>query len=50
MQCVLKGGLRSFDNAMIVMDDILKDEEPLNVALWHVNMWMQIYEIPSGLM
>lgn len=35
MQWVLKGG---------------NGEEPLNVPLWYVNMWMQIYDIPSGLM
>lgn len=50
MQWVLKGGPWSFDNAMIVMAEIPNGEEPLNVPLWYVNMWMQIYDIPSGLM
>lgn len=48
MNWVLKGGPWSFDNAMFEMAEVPKGEEPLNVPLWHVNMWMQIYELPSG--
>ncbi|KAL8114670.1 hypothetical protein AgCh_021509 [Apium graveolens] len=50
MQWVLKGGPWSFDNAMLVMAEIPIGDEPLDVPLWYVNMWMQIYDIPSGLM
>lgn len=48
MQWVLRGGPWSFDNAMIVMAEVPKGEEPLNVPLWHVNMWLQIFDLPSG--
>ena len=47
---VLKGGPWSFDNAMIVMAEIPEGEEPLNVPLWHVNIWLQLYDLPSGFM
>lgn len=50
MQWVLKGGPWSFDNAMIVMAEVPKGEEPIKVPLWHVNMWLQIFEFPSGFM
>ncbi|WOG82416.1 hypothetical protein DCAR_0101580 [Daucus carota subsp. sativus] len=48
MNWVLKGGPWSIDNAMLVMAEVPTGEEPLSVPLWHVNMWMQIFELPSG--
>ncbi|XP_074336796.1 uncharacterized protein LOC141673970 [Apium graveolens] len=50
MKWVLKGGPWSFDNAMLVMSEIPDGEEPQNVPLWHVNMWMQVCDLPSGFM
>lgn len=50
MAWVLKGGSWSFDNAMLVMEEVPKGEDPLSVQLWNVNMWIQIHELPSGFM
>lgn len=50
MNWVLKGGPWSFDSAIMVMEEVPKGEDPLNVPLWHVNMWIQIFDLPSGFM
>lgn len=50
MYWVLRGGPWSFDNSMLVLAEIPKGEEPGNVSLWHLNMWVQIYDLPSGFM
>lgn len=50
MNWVLKGGPWSFDNAMLILAEVPKGEEPLNVSLWNINMWIQIYELPTGFM
>ncbi|XP_074374343.1 uncharacterized protein LOC141714738 [Apium graveolens] len=47
---VLKGGLWSFDNAMLIIAAIPQGEEPMNVPLWHVNLWIQLYNLPTGFM
>ncbi|KAL8088698.1 hypothetical protein AgCh_038468 [Apium graveolens] len=50
MQWVLRGGPWSFDNAMLVISEVPIGEEPLNVPLWHINMWLQLFDLPSGFM
>lgn len=50
MNWVLRGGPWSFDNSMLVIAEVPKGEEPLNVPLWYLNMWIQIYGLPSGIM
>lgn len=35
---------------MLVIAEIPNGEEPLNVPLWHVNIWVQISDLLSGLM
>lgn len=50
MNWVLKGGPWSFDNAMLVMAEIPNGEDPVNVPLWHVNMWVHIFDLPTGFM
>lgn len=47
---VMRGGPWSFDNAMLVLAEIPKGEESVNVPLWHLNIWVQIFDLPSGLM
>lgn len=47
---VMKGGSWSFDNAMMVLAEVPKGEELLNVPLWYLNMWLQIYDLPTGFM
>lgn len=47
---VLNGGPWSFDNAMLVLAEVPKGEEPRNVPLYFINMWLQIYDLPSGFM
>lgn len=50
MHWVLRGGPWSFDGAMLVLAEVPKGEEPLEVPLWHLNMWMQIFDLPTGFM
>lgn len=47
---VLSGGPWNFDNAMLLLEEIPEGDEPLKVSLWHLNMWIQIYDLPSGFM
>lgn len=50
MNWVLRGGSWSFDNTMLVFEEVPKEEEPRNVPMWHVNIWIQIYDLPTGFM
>lgn len=50
MAWVLKGGPWAFDSAMLVLAEVPNGEEPLNVPLWHIHMWLQIYDLPTGFM
>lgn len=50
MNWVLRGGSWSFDNTMLVFKVVPKEEEPRNVPMWHVNIWIQIYDLPTGFM
>lgn len=50
LQWVLNGGPWSFDNAMLAVAVIPNGEEPINVPLWHLNIWIQIYDLPSSFM
>lgn len=47
---MLNGGPWSFDSAMLVLAIIPGGEEPLNVPLLHLNLWIQIHDLPTGLM
>lgn len=44
------GGPWSFDNAMLILENIPLGEEPLKVPLWWLNIWIQIHDLPSGFM
>lgn len=50
MNWVLRGGPWSFDGAMLVLAEVTKGEEPIEVPLWHLNIWIQIFDLPTGLM
>lgn len=50
MNWVLNGGPWSFDGAMLVLSVIPQGEDPVNVPLWHLNMWIQLYDLPTGFM
>lgn len=50
LQWVVKGGPWMFDNAMMVLEPIAAGEDPLQVPLWHVNIWIQIHDLPMGFM
>lgn len=50
MNWVLRGGPWSFDGAMLVIAEVPKKEEPQNVHIWHLNMWMQLFYLPTGFM
>ncbi|XP_074352720.1 uncharacterized protein LOC141691867 [Apium graveolens] len=44
------GGPWSFDNAMLAISKIPQGEEPLNVPLWSLEIWIQIHDLPKGFM
>lgn len=50
MNWVVKGGPWSFDNAMLALEPVGEYEDPVKVPLWHVSIWIQIHELPMGLM
>lgn len=47
---MVNGGPWSFDNAMLLVSVIPPSEEPVKVPLWHLNIWIQIHELPTGFM
>ncbi|KAL8149468.1 hypothetical protein AgCh_006469 [Apium graveolens] len=47
---VCNGGPLSFDNAMLVVSKIPAREEPLNVPLWSLEIWIQIHDLSKGFM
>lgn len=47
---VVRGGPWSFDNAILILAEIPMGEEPLRVPLWHINIWIQIFDLSSGFM
>lgn len=50
MEWVLNGGPWSFDNAMLVLSKINVGEDPLEVPLFSLQFWIQLFGVPSGLM
>lgn len=46
----MNGGPWNFDNDMLLLEEIPEGEEPLKVPLWFLNVWIQIYDLPSGFM
>lgn len=50
MQWVMKGGPWMFDNVMLALEPVADSEDPVKVPLWHVNIWIQIHDLPMGFM
>lgn len=50
MLWVTKGGPWMFDNAMLAIEAVGAYEDPVKVPLWHVNIWIQIHDLPMGFM
>lgn len=50
MAWVQNGGPWLFDNTMLTVSKITARKDPLNVPLWHVNIWIQIHDLPKGFM
>lgn len=50
MLFVINGGPWSFDNAMLIISTVPPGADPLSVPLWHLEMWIQIHELPAGFM
>lgn len=50
MLWVSNGGPWSFDNAMLIVNRIPSGEDPLNVPLWNLDIWIQIHDLPKGFM
>lgn len=47
---VLNGGPWTFDNSMLLLEQISVGQDPVKVSLWWLNIWIQVYELPSGFM
>lgn len=47
---VMNGGPWSFDNIMLALAVIPPGENPVKVPLVSINIWIQIHDLPSGLM
>lgn len=50
MNWALDKGPWTFDNALLVLSSIRTGEDPVKIPLFEVEFWVQIYELPVGLM
>jgi 14-3-3 protein epsilon len=50
MEAVLNGGPWTFDNNMLLLERVRLGMQIEHIPLNHVNMWVQIHDIPMGLM
>lgn len=50
MLWVCNGRPWSFDNAILIVNKIPFGEEPLNVPLWFIELWIQIHDLPTRFM
>lgn len=50
LQKVIDGGPWSFEQATLVLHQLEKGEDPSTVKLQYVEMWVQIYDIPRGML
>lgn len=46
----MKGRPWSFDNAMMSLGMVSAGEDPLDVPLWYLDIWVQIHDLPMSLM
>lgn len=50
MQWVINGGPWMFDNMMLLLESIPSGKSLTKVSLCFLNIWIQVYDIPSGFM
>ncbi|KAK2429287.1 hypothetical protein QL285_027738 [Trifolium repens] len=50
MEAVLNGGSWSFDNNMLILEQVQLGMQIEQIPLYHVNMWVQVHDLPTGLM
>jgi hypothetical protein len=50
MEAVLNGGPWTFDNNMLILEQVQLGMQIEWIPLFHVNMWVQIHDLPMGLM
>ncbi|KAK5772394.1 hypothetical protein PVK06_048682 [Gossypium arboreum] len=50
VQMVVAGTPWFFNNHLIILQRVRKGEHPLDLALTFTNFWVQVHELPSGLM
>jgi hypothetical protein len=50
MEAVLNGGPWSFDNNMLLLEQVQLGMQIDQIPLSHVNMWVQVHNLPMGLM
>ncbi|XP_074344237.1 uncharacterized protein LOC141683421 [Apium graveolens] len=50
LKWVVNGGPWSFDSALLVLNVIKPGEDPTKVALFEVDFWIQIHDLPVGYM
>lgn len=48
VQKVIEGGPWAFEQGMLVYKQIAGDEDPKEIALNEVDIWVQIYDLPKG--
>jgi 14-3-3 protein epsilon len=50
MEAVLQGGPWSFNNQMLIMERVRIGVQIENIPLYHVDFWVQVHNLPTGLM
>ncbi|GAU27412.1 hypothetical protein TSUD_356480 [Trifolium subterraneum] len=50
MEGVLQGGPWTFDNHMLIVERVKLGVQIENIPLYHVDFWVQVHNLPTGLM
>ncbi|XP_058734223.1 uncharacterized protein At4g02000-like [Vicia villosa] len=50
MEAALKGGPWSYDNHLLVIEKVQVGVQIENIPLFHVEFWVQVHNLPAGLM
>lgn len=46
----MDGGLWNFENHVLLMERITPGKDSMQIPLFHLNLWIQVYNIPVGFM
>lgn len=49
LQKVVEGGPWSFEQGMLVYKQLMENEDPKDILLNEADIWIQVYDIPKGL-